>query len=379
MGALDGIKVIEMSGLGPCPFAGMLLADMGAEVIKVERSTHRDPLYEKDISARGKKSVVLNLKTAEGREVLMRLIQSADVLIEGYRPGVAERLGFGPTQCEAINDRLIYGRMTGWGQVGPLAGCAGHDLNYIAVSGALHAIGKSGESPTIPLNIVGDFAGGSLFLTNGILAALFERTRSNLGQVVDAAMVDGVANLMWMYHSFSDVNQWNVSERGTNLLDGGAFFYDTFETFDCRHIALASIEPQFFKELIELAELDVTLFNTTSQYDRKQWPILRQALAKIFKQKTQQQWCAILEGTDACFAPVLTLKEAPLHPHNVARETYLNVEGQVQPAPAPRLSRTPSRVRHGKHEAGVDTYDLLAKLGYSAEAIRQLKMNGAVG
>jgi alpha-methylacyl-CoA racemase len=378
MGALDGVKVIEMAGLGSCPFAGMLLADMGAEVIKVERNIHCDPLYEKDISARGKKSLVLNLKTAAGKEVLMRLIHSADVLIEGYRPGVAERLGFGPAQCEAINTRLIYGRMTGWGQVGPLAGCAGHDLNYIAVTGALHAIGKLGERPTIPLNIVGDFAGGSLFLTNGILAALLERTRSGLGQIVDAAMVDGVANLMWMYHSFSDVNQWNVSERGTNLLDGGAFFYDTFETFDNRHIALASIEPQFFNELIELAELDIELFNEKTQYDRKQWPVLRHELAKIFKQKTRQQWCAILEGTDACFAPVLTLSEAPLHPHNVARGTYMNVDGQIQPAPAPRLSRTPSTVRHGKHKTGVDTQDLLAKLGYSEDAIIQLKIDGAV-
>jgi alpha-methylacyl-CoA racemase len=378
MGALDGVKVIEMAGLGPCPFAGMLLADMGAEVIRVERNIYSDPLYEKDISSRGKKSLVLNLKTAAGKEVLMKLIRSADVLIEGYRPGVAERLGFGPAQCEAVNDRLVYGRMTGWGQVGPLASSAGHDLNYIAITGALHAIGKSGERPTIPLNIVGDFAGGSLFLTNGILAALLERTRSGLGQVVDAAMVDGVANLMWMYHSFSDVNQWNVSERGTNLLDGGAFFYDTFETFDNRHIALASIEPQFYNELIALAKLDVELFNTKTQYDRTKWPTLRHELAKIFKQKTRLQWCAILEGTDACFAPVLDLSEAPLHPHNIARKTYMNVDGQIQPAPAPRLSRTPSTIRHGKRKIGVDTKDLLLQLGYSESAIIQLKVDGNV-
>jgi len=358
--------------------AGMLLADMGAEVIRVERSPKRDQMYRQDMSARGKKSVVLNIKSQQGREALLKLIDRADVLLEGYRPGVAEKLGIGPEDCVARNPKLVYGRMTGWGQTGPLAQSAGHDMNYIAITGALHAIGRPGEKPAVPLNLIGDFGGGTMFLVAGVLGALLEAQGSNKGQVVDAAMVDGTANLMWMCHSFAAVGQWDTSERGVNLLDGGAFFYDTYETRDEKFIALGPIEPQFYAELVNRAGLDPEKFSVEKQYDTSTWADNAAEFTELFKTKTRTQWCELLEGTDACFAPILNLEEATEHPHNLARNAYVEVDGHKQPAPAPRFSRTPSQVVHGQHAPGSDTEEVLNDLGYSAQDIDELKAQGAV-
>lgn len=378
MAVLSGYTVIEMAGLGPCPMAGMLLADMGAEVIRVERSAERDHLYTRDMSARGKKSIVLNVKHEQGREALLALVEKADVLLEGYRPGVAEKLGIGPEVCLQRNPGLVYGRMTGWGQSGPLAQAAGHDLNYIALTGALHAIGRPGQKPALPLNLVGDFGGGTMFLVAGVLGALLERQGSGQGQVVDAAMIDGTANLMWMCHSFAAGGHWDISDRGVNLLDGGAFFYDTYETSDGKFIALGPIEPQFYAELVQRAGLDPDIFSPKRQYDRENWADNAIAFAEIFKSRTRAQWCELLEQTDTCFAPVLSLEEAPLHPHHQAREAYCEVDGFQQPAPAPRFSRTPSTIRHGQHTPGEDTAQVLAAAGYTADQVRVLREQGAV-
>lgn len=378
MGALSGYRIIELVGMGPCPMAGMLLADMGAEVICIDRSSKTDPMYAKDMSRRGKKSIVVDLKSETGRETLLKLIASADAVIEGFRPGVTEKLGIGPEDCFKINPALVYGRMTGWGQTGPLAQTAGHDINYIALSGALHAVGVDDQKPVVPLNLVGDFGGGTMFLVMGVLAALLEAKSSGKGQVVDAAMVEGAANLMWMCHSFQAAGFWDISRRGANMLDGGAFFYDTYETADQQYIALGAIEPQFFTTLIERADLDKDLFNLNTQLDANRWPELKQELARVFKQKTRAQWCEILEGSDACFSPVLSAAEAPSHPHNSARESYIEVDGYQQPAPAPRFSRTPSHVEHGLHQAGEDTQTILTNLGLSDQEIENLKKQGAV-
>ncbi|MCK7597518.1 CoA transferase [Microbulbifer sp. CAU 1566] len=378
MGVLSGFRVIELAGMGPCPMAGMLLADMGAEVICVDRGVNADPMYAKDMSRRGKKSVVLDLKSDRGRELFLKLVSTADVLIEGFRPGVMEKLGIGPEPCFEINPELIYGRMTGWGQDGPLAKNAGHDINYIALTGALHAIGPKGEKPVLPLNLVGDFGGGSMFLVMGILGALLETGRSGKGQVVDAAMVDGVANLMWMCHSFNAVGLWNLAERGTNLLDGAAFFYDTYETSDGKYLALGSIEPQFFSQFVERMGLDKTVFNGSAQNDPSQWPSLKQELAEAFRQKTRDDWCALLEDSDACVSPVLSASEAPHHPHNSARDSYLPIDGYLQPAPAPRFSRTPSSVLHGRRQPGADTRSILTAMGIRGDDIDQLEADGTV-
>ena len=378
MGVLSGYTVIEMAGLGPCPMAGMMLADMGAEVIRVERSARREAIYAKDMSARGKKSIVINVKHEQGREALLKLVARADVLLEGYRPGVAEKLGIGPEACATINPKLVYGRMTGWGQTGPLAQTAGHDLNYIALTGALHAIGRSGEKPAVPLNLIGDFGGGTLFLVAGILGALLEMKNSGKGQVVDAAMVDGTANLMWMCHSFAASGHWDSSDRGVNLLDGGAYFYDTYATLDEKFIALGPIEPQFYAELVNHAGLDAERFSAAKQYDTETWADNRVAFTQLFKTKTRAQWCELLEATDACFAPVLSTDEAPHHPHAIARNAFVEIDGYLQPAPAPRFSRTPSEVLHGQHKPGDDTVNILEALGYSADQITQLKNQGAV-
>ena len=378
MAVLSGYTVIEMAGLGPCPMAGMILADMGAEVIRVERSAQRDPLYARDMSARGKKSIVLNVKHKQGREALLKLVETADVLLEGFRPGVAEKLGIGPAECQQRNPRLVYGRMTGWGQSGPLAQTAGHDVNYIALTGALHAVGRRGQKPALPLNLVGDFGGGTMFLVAGILGALLERQTSGQGQVVDAAMVDGAANLMWMCHSFAAGGYWDTSDRGVNLLDGGAFFYDTYETSDGKFIALGPIEPQFYAELVRRAGLDSEVFSPQRQYDRESWADNAIAFAEIFKSRTRAQWCELLEQTDACFAPVLSLEEAPQHPHQRARNAYCEIDGFQQPAPAPRFSRTPSSIRHGQHAPGEDTAVVLAAAGYTPEQVRALRERGAV-
>lgn len=374
MGPLHGFTVIELAGIGPSPMTGMMLADMGANVIRIERSTKLDPTQAKDVSFRGKKSVVLNLKSEEGREALLKMVEQADVLIEGYRPGVTEKMGLGPEDCWERNPKLVYGRMTGWGQDGPLAQAAGHDINYISLTGALYACGRPGETPVVPLNLVGDMGGGGMLLLSGVLAALLEAGKSGKGQVVDAAMVDGAAQLMWMFHGYHALGIWNERDRGVNFLDGGAHFYDSYETADNQYISLGSIEPQFYAQLVELAGLDAEQFS--AQLDTSRWPELKQVLAKVFKTKTQAEWCDIMEGTDVCFAPVLSMTEAPKHPHNIERKTYIEVDGYTQPAPAPRFSRTPSEVQHGQRKLGEDGESVLFGAGFSASDIEKLKSAG---
>ncbi|MEZ5038490.1 MAG: CaiB/BaiF CoA-transferase family protein [Saprospiraceae bacterium] len=370
MGPLNSIKIIEMGGIGPGPFAGMLLADMGAEVILIERfsapKSHRVP----DCSRRGKKSVALNLKSPQGVATLLQLVAQADVLIEGFRPGVMERLGLGPTVCLEKNPRLVYGRMTGWGQAGPLAQSAGHDINYISLTGALFATGRAHEKPVPPLNLVGDFGGGGMFLVTGILAALIEVQKSGQGQVVDAAMTDGSALLMAMVNSLHAMGMWSP-KRGVNLLDSGAHFYDTYETKDGKYISIGAIEPQFYALLLEKAKLDSAEFG--QQMNQQNWPLLKEKFAEVFKAKTQAEWCDIMEGTDVCFAPVLDFLEAQQHPHNVAREMYIEVDGLVQPAPAPRFSRTATAVQFGPRAAGENTEEVLRDWGFSEEQVAVLR------
>lgn len=378
MSVLNGYRIIELAGIGPGPMAGMLLADMGAEVIVVDRGSDKNPLNAKDMSRRGKKSIVVNLKTEEGRATLLKLIASADALIEGYRPGVTEKLGIGPQDCFDVNPALVYGRMTGWGQEGPLAQTAGHDINYISLNGALHAVGVAGQKPVVPLNLVGDFGGGAMFLVTGVLGALLEARGSGKGQVVDAAMIDGAANLMWMCHSFSAAGVWDFTKTGTNILDGGAFFYDTYECADGKYVALGAIEPQFFTEFVRLSGVDSEVFSADAHWDKQRWPELKTELARVIAEKTRDEWAEIFIGSDACFTPVLTAEEATSHPHNQARDTYQEVDGYLQPAPAPRFSRTPSSVTHGKHEAGQDTESVLQQLGLSTEEIKVLFDQGAI-
>ena len=344
-GPLHGLRVIELAGIGPAPLACMLLADLGADVVRVDRLEPSGlglaMAPEHDVNARGRRSVALDLKTDAGRDALRRLLAGADVLVEGFRPGVMEKLGLGPEPCLALNPRLVYGRMTGFGQSGPLAHAAGHDLNYIALTGVLHAIGPAGGAPVPPLNLVGDYGGGALYLAFGVLAALFERQRSGLGQVVDAAMVDGAASLASVFFGLQAAGQWG-GPRGSNLLDGGAPFYATYETSDGRHISLAALEPKFFAQLAQALGLDERFI--PRQYDRRLWPELREAIAQAVRRHTRDEWCTRLEGSDACFAPVLSFDEAPTHPHAVARQGFVTVDGVVQPAPAPRFGRTPAAV-----------------------------------
>ncbi|MDD2545372.1 MAG: CaiB/BaiF CoA-transferase family protein [Burkholderiaceae bacterium] len=339
-GPLAGLRVVEMAGIGPGPFCAMVLADLGAEVLRIERPGR--PASATDVLCRGRTPLALDLRQPQAVQDALALIDRADVLIEGFRPGVMERLGLGPEVCRARNPRLVYGRMTGWGQSGPLAQAAGHDINYIAISGALHGIGRSGEAPVPPLNYVGDFGGGAMLLAVGVLAALQERTRSGQGQVIDAAMSDGAALLSAMVYGFKAAGQWS-NQRGENLLDGGAHFYDTYACADGRHVAIGAIEPQFYALLRERCGIaDDPTFD--AQMDPAGWPLLKLRLADVLRTRTRDEWCALLEGTDACFAPVLDWDEAPRHPHNVARGTFATVDGVVQPAPAPRFSRTPADV-----------------------------------
>ena len=369
MGPLQGIKVIELAGLGPAPCAGMMLADMGAEVILIERRNAAMGVAEKDVSRRGKYSLVLDLKSAEGREAVLRLLSDADVLLEGYRPGVMERLGLGPDECLARNPRLIYARMTGWGQSGPLAETAGHDINYIALTGALAAIGRKDDKPVIPLNLVGDFAGGAMFVLTGILAALLERSRSGQGQVIDAAMTDGTISLMGFFLSWMEQGLWQ-NQRGVNMLDGSAHFYDCYETADGRYVSIGAIEPQFYQLLLEKLGLESDEYK--GQMDAANWPEYKEKLAAVFRQRTQLEWCQLLEGTDACFAPVLDMQEAQYHPHNRSRQTHLDIDGMVQPAPAPRFSRTASVIGFGPRPVGADTAAVLARAGFSEQEIAAL-------
>ena len=338
------MRVIEVAGLGPGPFCGMMLSDMGADVLTIDRGARAaDPA---DPLQRNRHRIALNLKSDAGREALLKLVDRADVLFESYRPGVAERLGFGPEVCLRRNPKLVYGRMTGWGQQGPLATAAGHDINYVALSGALHAIGRRGEKPTPPLNLVGDFGGGGMLLAFGIACALLEAQRSGRGQVVDAAMVDGSIALMAMFIGMQRQGLWNDAV-GSNFLSGAAHYYDTYETSDGKFISIGALEPQFYSLLIDKAGLDAVTFGHagmegSSGYDAQLWSTLKAKLTDVFKTRTREQWCSILEGTDVCFAPVLSLSEAPRHPHNLARNAFVEVAGHMQNAPAPRFSRTPA-------------------------------------
>ena len=360
MGPLAGFRIIELAGIGPGPFAGMMFADMGAEVIIVER--RRDPSGMKipDCNRRGKRSITLNLKDPEDIERLLQLAEKADAFFEGYRPGVIERLGIGPDVLLARNPKLVVGRMTGWGQTGPLAHTAGHDINYISLTGALRGIGRKGAKPNPPLNLIGDYGGGAMFLVTGILAALLEAQKSGKGQVVDAAMTDGTAVLMSIFNTLHGMGQWNT-EHGVNLLDSGAHFYDVYETKDGKYVSIGSIEPQFYQLLIEKADLDPEAFS--GQNNKKRWPEQKVKLEEVFKTKTRDEWCEIMEGTDVCFAPVLDFIEAQSHPHNQARQTYIELDGITQPAPAPRFSRTPSEVQFGSRAAGADTEEVFRDWG----------------
>ena len=375
MGALSGYKVIELAGIGPAPMGGMILADMGAEVIRIERPGAVDPKVAEPISGRNKKSVVLDLKQGAGKAALMALIEQADALIDPYRPGVCEKLGFGPDECLARNPKLVFARMTGWGQTGPLAQAAGHDLNYIAITGALHAIGRRGERPVVPLNLVGDFGGGGMLLVTGVMGGLLEAAKSGQGQVIDVAMVDGTAQLMWMMQGFQQIGAWNADEREANLLDGAAHFYDTYECADGKYVAIGAIEPQFYAELLARAEVTDPQFQ--AQHEAAQWPKLKQKLGEVFKTKTRDEWDALMAGSDACFAPVLTMVEATTYSANTERSVYTDVEGMTHPAPAPRFSRTPSQIRHGTHALGADTVSVLEDSGMDASAIQALLETGA--
>lgn len=379
MGPLAGLRVIELAGIGPVPMCATLLADLGAEVVRIDRLEPSGLGVEMDrrvqVHGRSRRSAAFDLKVPAAREAVLVLASQADVLLEGFRPGVAERLGLGPGDCHARHPGLVYGRMTGFGQGGPLAHAAGHDLNYLALAGALHAIGPAGGAPVPPLNLVADYGGGALYLAFGVMAALHERTRSGRGQVVDAAMVDGVASLMGLFHGLQAAGSW-AEARGTNLLDGGAPFYATYETADGQWVAIAAIEPKFFAELARRIGLDAHF--VSAQHDRLQWPAMREAMAAIIRGRTRAQWCELLEGTDACFAPVLTMREAAAHPHAVARGTYVEVEGVVQPGPAPRFDRSEPEPVRPAPEVGAHTREVLAQAGFQEDEIQALRACGAI-
>ena len=378
MGPLHGLKVIELASIGPGPMCAMLLADLGADVVRVDRTEPSGlgvPMAKKhDVNGRNRRSVALDPKSAAGREAVLKLIDGADVLIEGFRPGVTEKLGLGPADCHARNPRLVYGRMTGFGQTGPLADAAGHDLNYIALTGALHAIGPRGGKPVPPLNLVGDYGGGALYLAFGLMAALYERQHSGRGQVVDAAMVDGAGSLASIFYGLHASGTWD-QPRGDNLLDGGAPFYDTYETADGRWVSLGPLEPKFFAEFARLAGLDARFVQR--QYDRREWPAMREAITALFKARTRDDWCALLEGSDACFAPVLDFAEAPQHRHAQARGGFVSVDGVPQPAPAPRFDRSVPEPPRPAPRPGEHTRAVLAEAGFDAAAIDTLLAGGA--
>jgi alpha-methylacyl-CoA racemase len=379
VGPLQGVTIIELAGIGPGPFCAMMLSDMGADVIRVDRAgavRGGDPnVPPVDVLGRGRRSIGLDLKSPEGVEALMRLVEKADGLTEGFRPGVTERLGIGPDDCMARNSKLVYGRMTGWGQTGPYASPAGHDINYIALAGALEPIGRRGEAPVPPLNLVGDFGGGGMYLAFGMVCAILEARSSGQGQVVDAAMVDGAASLMAFFHGFRAMGVW-TDDRGTNMLDTGAPYYDVYETRDGKYVSIGSIEPQFYAELREKLDLDDAKWD--AQQTRVDWPDRKADLAEIFKTKTRDEWCDIIEGSDVCFAPVLSIEEAPQHPHNVARGTFIDVAGVTQPGPAPRFSRTEARIPRPAAHAGQHSDELLAEFGFDDSEIASLRDSGAV-
>ncbi len=381
-GPLSGIKVIEMVGIGPCPFAAMMLADMGAEVIRIDRKAKPgadNPFptlgTKYDVMARGRRSLALDLKHPQAREVVLRLIEQADILIEGFRPGVMERLGLGPDACLERNPALVYGRITGWGQSGPLAHAAGHDLNYIALSGMLHAMGRADSPPSPPLNLVGDFGGGAMMLAFGVVCAALEARTSGKGQVVDAAMTDGSALLGAMMYGLRAFGSWH-DQREANMLDGGAPFYDTYACRDGKFLSVGAIEPQFYAQLLALAGASDPEF--TQQWSQSRWPQLKDKFAALFATRTRDDWCALLEGTDACVAPVLDMAEAPLHPHNRARSSFIEIDGVTQPAPAPRFSRTVPEAGAAAATPGQHSAAVLADWGWSLEAIETLQSAGVI-
>lgn len=360
-GPLNGLKIVEFAGIGPGPFCGMLLSDLGADVVRVDRPGPASG-SKNDVTGRGRRSITLDLKSPEGIETALKLVEKADAIIEGYRPGVMEKMGLGPDVALARNSKLVYGRMTGWGQFGPLSKAAGHDLNYIALTGALGAMGHADRPPAPPLNLVGDYGGGALYLAFGICAALLHAEKTGEGQVIDAAMTDGAASLSAMFYGMKASGLWS-SDRSDNLLDGGAHFYDTYECSCGRYVSIGSIEPQFYALLLEKAGIKDEQF--TKQMSKSDWPELKQKLTAIIKHKTRDEWCDVMEGTDVCFAPVLTMDEAPSHPHNVERETFVSVEGVVQPAPAPRFSKTPGAIQAPPPKRGEHSEEVLKEWGIS--------------
>jgi alpha-methylacyl-CoA racemase len=378
-GPLEGIRIVELAGLGPAPFAGMMLADAGADVVRVDRfdratyPPRTDPHV--DLLNRGRRSVAVDLKRSEGVEVVLRLAAAADGLMEGFRPGVAERLGIGPDACLARNPRLAYGRMTGWGQGGPMAPAAGHDIDYIALAGALEPIGRAGDRPVPPLNLVGDFGGGGMLLAFGLVAAMLSARTTGKGQVVDAAMVDGAAALMTMTYTLRAAGVWS-DERGTNLLDTGAPFYEVYETSDGGFMAVGAIEPQFYAELLD--RLGLADAGLPDQNDRARWPEMKERFAARFATRTRAEWEEVFAGSDACVAPVLSPAEAPDHPHNRARSTFTEVAGVVQPAPAPRFLSTPGEIRRPPPNPGQHGDDALADWGFAAGEVEQLRREGAI-
>jgi alpha-methylacyl-CoA racemase len=380
MGVLSGYKVVEFAGIGPAPMCAMLLSDMGAEVLRIDRAEDANLGISTDakfnVLGRGRRSVAIDLKRKEGTDVALKLISKADALIEGFRPGVMERLGLGPEVCMARNPKLVYGRMTGWGQEGPMAHAAGHDINYIALTGALHSIGRRDEAPVPPLNLVGDFGGGGVYLALGVVAALLEAQKSGKGQTIDVAMVDGASSLMAAIYGLRAAGRW-TDKRGDNILDTGAHYYNVYETSDGKYVSVGSIETKFYAELLQLSGLQHA--ELPRQNDKNAWPAMNDRLAAIFRSKTRDEWCKIMEGSDVCFAPVLDMSEAPAHPHNKHRRTFVEVDGVVQPGPAPRFSRTPSAIQGPPAVAGQHTAEALRDWGFSGSEVEQLQKAGAVG
>jgi alpha-methylacyl-CoA racemase len=379
-GPLTGIRLIEIAGIGPGPMAAMMLGDMGADIIRVDRTQahvmDRAGAEKFNVHGRSRRSIAVDLQKPGGAEVVLRLAAKADGLMEPFRPGVAERLGIGPDACLKRNPKLVYGRMTGWGQEGPLAKAAGHDMNYIALTGALHAIGRKGQKPVPPLNLVGDYGGGGMLLAFGMACGLIEAMRSGKGQVVDAAMVDGTNVLLGAVYGMMGAGAWNDSDREQNMLDGGSHFYDTYETKDGKYVSIGSIEPQFYALLLEKTGLKGQ--ELPAQHDRTKWPEMKKKFEAVFKTKTRDEWTAIMEGTDICFAPVLTMSEAPHHHHAKARGGYVDVEGFAQPAPAPRFSRTPPKIKGAAPKRGAHSDAVLSENGFSAAEIKELRGAGVV-
>ncbi|WP_067809724.1 CaiB/BaiF CoA transferase family protein [Nocardia beijingensis] len=379
-GPLSGVRVLELGGVGPTPFAAMLLADLGADVLRLDRPPGYDggaPVDARfDLLNRGRRSAVFDLKKPSAVAAVLALARSADILIEGFRPGVAEKLGVGPDDCLAVNPALVYGRMTGWGQHGPLASAPGHDINYISLTGVLHSVGRAGEPPVIPLNLAGDFGGGSLYLAFGVVSALLESRTSGRGQVVDAAMVDGSASLMTLFYGLLAAGYWH-DERGVNRLDSGAPWYNVYETADCGWISVGANESRFWRNLLDVLGLDES--ELPDQHDRSGWPRMRERLAEVFRTRTRDEWCAMADGREACLSPVLSLTEAPTHPHLRDRGTFVEIEGVVQPAPAPRFSRTPGAIQRPPTEPGRHTDEVLTDWGFTDSDLSALREAGAIG